>query len=297
MGQTPEERAASRAAADADRARLVKEATKDAKPPQMTQGPLSDDAKKQYAGMGTTMTKANFLALQAEQKSKEKSVETFKKQEAARAKKEAAIDDARRKREGSSLVTVDPKGKLMASAAEKTARASEKTAKATQQTAQATTDTNKAIDKGAKGAAAKAVGPMAAVGPEKDYRTNPVVSTICGNLKMASGGRVPGYGAGDTIPAMLTPGEFVMNKDASRQHEDLLRSLNSNRFATGGIVPPAGLGGGGGGGGGPSIALNVRGDSVNSIMKSVATQLGSTLNKMMSPSGTGGRYFDLSQSG
>jgi hypothetical protein len=175
--------------------------------------------------------------------------------------------------------------------AEKQTRASEKTAAATQQTAKATTETNKAIDKGTKSVAASA-GQQA----EKDYKTNPVVSQICGNLGMASGGSVPGMGSGDTVPAMLTPGEFVMKKGVAQQHAGLLEAMNSNRFATGGIVPPAGMGGGGGGGG-PNISLNVRGDSVNSIMKSVAAQLGSTLTKMMSPSGTGGRYFDLSQSG
>ena len=33
---------------------------------------------------------------------------------------------------------------------------------------------------------------------------------------MANGGRVPGKGKGDTVPAMLTPGEFVMPKDSVR---------------------------------------------------------------------------------
>ena len=36
-------------------------------------------------------------------------------------------------------------------------------------------------------------------------------------LKMAGGGRVPGSGSGDTVPAMLTPGEFVMSKGAVQQ--------------------------------------------------------------------------------
>jgi len=32
------------------------------------------------------------------------------------------------------------------------------------------------------------------------------------SLFMAEGGEVPGTGTGDTVPAMLTPGEIVLNK-------------------------------------------------------------------------------------
>jgi hypothetical protein len=32
-----------------------------------------------------------------------------------------------------------------------------------------------------------------------------------------SGGPVPGSGNRDTVPAMLTPGEFVITKDAARR--------------------------------------------------------------------------------
>ena len=35
---------------------------------------------------------------------------------------------------------------------------------------------------------------------------------------MAGGGQVPGSGSGDTVPAMLTPGEFVMSKGAVQQY-------------------------------------------------------------------------------
>ncbi|BCV07567.1 MAG: hypothetical protein CM15mL2_0430 [Caudoviricetes sp.] len=38
---------------------------------------------------------------------------------------------------------------------------------------------------------------------------------------MQGGGEVPGQGTGDTVPAMLEPGEFVMSKGAVHQMRDL----------------------------------------------------------------------------
>lgn len=112
----------------------------------------------------------------------------------------------------------------------------------------------------------------------------------------AKGGRVPGSGRGDSVPAMLTPGEFVINQSASRAHAGLLESLNSNRFATGGSVGPSpALAMGGVGGFSPNIKINVRGDSVNSIMKNVTSGLQKQLNDMMTPAGTTSRYFDISR--
>ena len=62
------------------------------------------------------------------------------------------------------------------------------------------------------------------------------------------GGKVPGKGEGDTVPAMLTPGEFVMSKGAVDQiGADKLMAMNAAgggtnqpkmmKFAGGGIVP------------------------------------------------------------
>jgi TP901 family phage tail tape measure protein len=42
----------------------------------------------------------------------------------------------------------------------------------------------------------------------------------------------------DTVPAMLTPGEFVVNRKATRNNLNLLKSINSNNYSTGGIVNP-----------------------------------------------------------
>jgi TP901 family phage tail tape measure protein len=40
----------------------------------------------------------------------------------------------------------------------------------------------------------------------------------------------------DTVPAMLTPGEFVVNRKATQQNLPLLKSINSNRYQRGGLV-------------------------------------------------------------
>ena len=45
----------------------------------------------------------------------------------------------------------------------------------------------------------------------------------------ASGGSVPGYGEKDTVPALLTPGEFVVNKAATQEHGPILQAMNSGK--------------------------------------------------------------------
>ncbi len=42
----------------------------------------------------------------------------------------------------------------------------------------------------------------------------------------------------DTVPAMLTPGEFVVNKEATQANLPLLRSINSGYYAAGDLVVP-----------------------------------------------------------
>lgn len=59
--------------------------------------------------------------------------------------------------------------------------------------------------------------------------------------QFARGGSVPGTGNRDTVPAMLTPGEFVIKKSSVKKlGVDTLAAMNENRFATGGIIdlPP-----------------------------------------------------------
>jgi len=59
-------------------------------------------------------------------------------------------------------------------------------------------------------------------------------------IKKRSGGIVPGSGNQDSVPAMLTPGEYVLNKDAVR---DIglgnLQAMNARGFQSGGPVQPA----------------------------------------------------------
>lgn len=68
-----------------------------------------------------------------------------------------------------------------------------------------------------------------------DY-LNPVYWSTGGLVKYFADG---GPSGSDTIPAWLTPGEFVMNSDATRQYLPYLQSMNKGaRFSTGGLVPP-----------------------------------------------------------
>ena len=48
-------------------------------------------------------------------------------------------------------------------------------------------------------------------------------------LRRNSGGGVPGSGNTDTVPAMLTPGEFVINKDATKENLGLLKAINDGK--------------------------------------------------------------------
>ncbi len=58
-------------------------------------------------------------------------------------------------------------------------------------------------------------------------------------LPFATGGPVPGAGSGDTVPAMLTPGEYVLTKSAvARIGVGQLDQLNRVGFAAGGLVWP-----------------------------------------------------------
>ena len=58
-------------------------------------------------------------------------------------------------------------------------------------------------------------------------------------LRMATGGKVPGTGSGDKVPALLTPGEFVVKKQVSQKNSGFLSALNNGSvkgFNTGGGV-------------------------------------------------------------
>lgn len=58
-----------------------------------------------------------------------------------------------------------------------------------------------------------------------------------GMVGMATGGRLPGYGGGDRVRALLEAGEFVMRKEAVRRYgAGLFEALNSMRLQLPGIV-------------------------------------------------------------
>ena len=57
--------------------------------------------------------------------------------------------------------------------------------------------------------------------------------------KFAAGGLVPGKGNKDTVPAMLTPGEFVLTKDVVQRYPGLIAGMvsgNVQGYARGGLV-------------------------------------------------------------
>lgn len=72
--------------------------------------------------------------------------------------------------------------------------------------------------------------------------TNQVLIESKGNvivpteLYKASGGTIMAPKGTDTVPAMLTPGEFVVNKNAAKKHRHLLHGINSGYYAEGGPV-------------------------------------------------------------
>lgn len=56
-------------------------------------------------------------------------------------------------------------------------------------------------------------------------------------LGFARGGLVPGSGNRDTVPAMLSPGEFVIRKSSvNKMGASNLAAMNENRYAAGGVV-------------------------------------------------------------
>jgi TP901 family phage tail tape measure protein len=75
--------------------------------------------------------------------------------------------------------------------------------------------------------------------------TKPKKFNMGGNVFFNNGDQVPGFGNTDTVPAMLTPGEFVIRKSVAEQDPDGMRALNNGeativpvqrRFAGGAIL-------------------------------------------------------------
>lgn len=81
----------------------------------------------------------------------------------------------------------------------------------------------------------------AATGAEAGRRTGGPRIRGGPRLRRNSGGTIPGSGNTDTVPAMLTPGEFVVNKQATGENLALLHVINKGRevpgFNKGGQIP------------------------------------------------------------
>jgi len=67
-------------------------------------------------------------------------------------------------------------------------------------------------------------------------RNEYVGSNVMGPFKLNQGNIVPGTGNTDTVPAMLTPGEFVVNKQATKNNLGLLHAINAQKLNVGGKV-------------------------------------------------------------
>ncbi len=69
---------------------------------------------------------------------------------------------------------------------------------------------------------------------------------VLGSLGFATGGQIkgPGTGTSDSIPAMLSNGEFIVNAKQSAKHLSLLSAINNGKvkkFAAGGMVGDSGM--------------------------------------------------------
>lgn len=106
--------------------------------------------------------------------------------------------------------------------------------------------------------------------------------------QFSNGGAVWGAGTAtsDSIPAMLSNGEFVINAASTRRHRALLEAINKNRYASGGLVgvaPQVAALGGGTGGMTVNITINRDGSSDSSVDGDVemAKKLGAALPAMI----------------
>jgi len=80
---------------------------------------------------------------------------------------------------------------------------------------------------------------LAPVGPDAAEWSGFMVPPVSG-LRFANGGQIPGYGGGDILPALLEPGEFVVNKGATAKYAPVLHAMNQGgiaAFSEGGLAP------------------------------------------------------------
>ena len=70
--------------------------------------------------------------------------------------------------------------------------------------------------------------------PYSTETTRPKRFNMGGNVFFNNGNQVPGFGNTDTVPAMLTPGEFVIRKGVAQQDPEGMRALNDGQAT---VVP------------------------------------------------------------
>jgi phage-related protein len=130
---------------------------------------------------------------------------------------------------------------------------------------------------------------------------------------LAEGGKLPGYGGGDIIPALLEPGETVVSKEHSKLLVDTFKSIGVPGYASGGSAgagPPTAGGRGGSLGFSPTTGTPVGGipgggvladigkdiANVTSIVAALATGNTTALvNDMLKVVGTGGALAEYAK--
>jgi hypothetical protein len=65
----------------------------------------------------------------------------------------------------------------------------------------------------------------------KESESGTSANTTTPTQKFSTGGRVPGWGGGDRVRAMLEPGEWVINKHASRRFNPILDAINTGNMS------------------------------------------------------------------
>ena len=73
---------------------------------------------------------------------------------------------------------------------------------------------------------------------DMDMKSENVQHHQAGGLIYANNGRLINFKprGTDTVPAMLTPGEFVVNRDSTQKYKPVLEAINNGNYSRGGIV-------------------------------------------------------------
>jgi TP901 family phage tail tape measure protein len=109
---------------------------------------------------------------------------------------------------------------------------------------------------------------------------------------LAAGGKLGGFGGGDIVPALLEPGETVVDKVRSRKYAWMFSMMGVPGYATGGSIPGPGIGRGGAlGAGNPTGGPNILGSAVAVAKLVAAAATGNSVafvNALTSISGSSG---------